>query len=198
MIFKSHKPRFYFQLNIKNKSGAETETFYHFMENISSFWLCSNSSQKKLEQGDVYQRVASLLLLTSDVNIWGVRRPVSGVLGGMLPHPCLMQDSCCSIVLGLCCWIFQFMMQQMFSVGERSGLQTGQSSNQTLLLSLFHTVLPWLFMHRLSFTIERHFPEIVPQLCCRLVNLWSSSHRRGSAPLRGCCCTQSCYWSVAN
>lgn len=47
-------------MNINNSSGAETETSYHFMENVTSL--------KKQKQGDdVYHPVASPLLLT-DVN----------------------------------------------------------------------------------------------------------------------------------
>ena len=45
-----------------------------------------------------------------------------------------MQDSSCSTVLGLCCWIFHFMMKEMFSIGEKSGQLAGQFSSQTLLL----------------------------------------------------------------
>uniref|UniRef100_A0A9J8AAK4 Transposase Tc1-like domain-containing protein n=1 Tax=Cyprinus carpio carpio TaxID=630221 RepID=A0A9J8AAK4_CYPCA len=39
-----------------------------------------------------------------------------------------------STVLGLLCRIFLFMMHQMFSMGERSGLQTGHFSTRILLL----------------------------------------------------------------
>uniref|UniRef100_A0A8C1VVY7 Gamma-tubulin complex component n=1 Tax=Cyprinus carpio TaxID=7962 RepID=A0A8C1VVY7_CYPCA len=53
---------------------------------------------------------------------------------GMLSHSHLMQASSCSTVLGLLCRIFLFMMCQMFSMGERSGLQAGHFSTRILLL----------------------------------------------------------------
>ncbi len=53
---------------------------------------------------------------------------------GMLSHSCLIQASSCSTVLGLLCRIFLFMMRQMFSMGERSGLQAGHFSTRILLL----------------------------------------------------------------
>ncbi len=51
----------------------------------------------------------------------------------MLSHSCLIQASSCSTVLGLLCRIFLFMMRQMFSMGERSGLQAGHFSTRILL-----------------------------------------------------------------
>ncbi len=54
---------------------------------------------------------------------------------GMLSHSCLIQASSCSTVLGLLCRIFLFMMRQMFSMGERSGLQAGHFSTWILLRS---------------------------------------------------------------
>ncbi len=52
----------------------------------------------------------------------------------MLSHSCLIQASSCSNVLGLLCRIFLFMMRQMCSMGERSGLQAGHFSTRILLL----------------------------------------------------------------
>ena len=40
----------------------------------------------------------------------------------MSSRSCLMKDSSCSTVLDLCVQIFGFIMYQVFSVGERSGL----------------------------------------------------------------------------
>ncbi len=53
----------------------------------------------------------------------------------MLSHSCLIQASSCSTVLGLHCRNFLFMMHQMFSMGERSGLQAGHFSTRILLRS---------------------------------------------------------------
>ncbi len=63
---------------------------------------------------------------------------------GMLSHSCLIQASSCSTVLGLLCRIFLFMMRQMFSMGERSGLKAGHFSTRILLRS--HDVCNWCSM----------------------------------------------------
>ncbi len=47
----------------------------------------------------------------------------------------------CSTVLGLLCRIFLFMMRQMFSMGERSGLQAGHFSTRILLLRSHDVVI---------------------------------------------------------
>ncbi len=49
-------------------------------------------------------------------------------------HCCLIQVFSCWSVCGRLWSIFRLMMRQMFSIGERSGLQSGQFSTQTLLL----------------------------------------------------------------
>ena len=49
--------------------------------------------------------------------------------------------SSCSTVLGLLCRIFLFMMRQMFSMGERSGLQAGHFSTRILLLHSHDVVI---------------------------------------------------------
>ncbi len=59
----------------------------------------------------------------------------------MLSHSCLIQASSCSTVLGLLCRIFLFMMHQMFSMGERSGLQAGHFSTRILLLRSHDVVI---------------------------------------------------------
>ncbi len=46
-----------------------------------------------------------------------------------------------STVLGLLCRIFLFMMRQMFSMGERSGLQAGHFSTRILLLRSHDVVI---------------------------------------------------------
>ncbi len=60
---------------------------------------------------------------------------------GMLSHSCLIQASSCSTVLCLLCRIFLFMMRQMFSMGERSGLQAGHFSTRILLLRSHDVVI---------------------------------------------------------
>ncbi len=65
----------------------------------------------------------------------GTETSCSSLRIGMLSHSCLIQASSCSTVLGLLCRIFLFMMCQMFSMGERSGLQAGHFSTRILLRS---------------------------------------------------------------
>ena len=123
----------YFIPNIKNISNVETEIFYNFMGNISSFWLWwQQHISEKLEQGYLYQCGASPLPLATfyehlgseETSVWSFRRGMS--------HFFLIQDCSWSTVLGLCSQVFRFMIHQMFSVGERSGLQVGQFSTLTL------------------------------------------------------------------
>ena len=45
-----------------------------------------------------------------------------------------MYSFSCSTVRGLHCRILRFIMRHTFSMGDRSGLQAGQSSTRTLLL----------------------------------------------------------------
>ena len=64
---------------------------------------------------------------TEDTNCWSF-------VGGILSHSCLMYSFSCSTVRGLRCRILRFIMRHTFSMGDRSGLQAGQSSTRTLLL----------------------------------------------------------------
>ena len=54
-------------------------------------------------------------------------------VGGILSHSCLMYNFSCSTVQGLSCRILRFILCHTFSMGDRSGLQAGQSSGCTLL-----------------------------------------------------------------
>ena len=64
---------------------------------------------------------------TEDTKFWSF-------VGGNLYHSCLIYDFSCSTVRGLRCRILCFIMGRPFSMGDRSGLQAGQSSTCTLLL----------------------------------------------------------------
>ncbi len=97
---------------------------------------------KKLGQGHVYHCVASPLLFITVCKRLGTEETSCSSLGiGMLSHSCLIQASSCSTVLGLPCHIFLFMMRQMFSMGERSGLQAGHFSTRILLLRSHDVVI---------------------------------------------------------
>ncbi len=106
----------------------------------------SNTSQKTCHC------VASLLLLTTvckrlgseETSCWSFER-------GMLSHSCLTYDSSCSTVLGLLCQIFCFMIGQMFSTSERSGLQAGQFSTRTLQLQSHAVVMDAVWGLALSY-----------------------------------------------
>ncbi len=97
---------------------------------------------KNLGQGHVYHCVASPLLFITVCKRLGTEETSCSSLGiGMLSHSCLIQASSCSTVLGLLCRIFLFMMRQMFSMGERSGLQAGHFSTRILLLRSHDVVI---------------------------------------------------------
>ncbi len=84
----------------------------------------------------MFTTVASPLLFITVCKRLGTEETSCSSLGiGMLSHSCLIQASSCSTVLGLLCRIFLFMMRQMFSMGERSGLQAGHFSTRILLHS---------------------------------------------------------------
>ncbi len=79
---------------------------------------------------------------SSFYNSLGTEETSCSSLGiGMLSHSCLIQASSCSTVLGLLCRIFLFVMRQMFSMGERSGLQAGHFSTRILLLRCHDVVI---------------------------------------------------------
>uniref|UniRef100_A0A9J7X4R8 Transposase n=1 Tax=Cyprinus carpio carpio TaxID=630221 RepID=A0A9J7X4R8_CYPCA len=108
---------------------------YHFKGKKVDFKFHGINISKKLGQGHVYHCVASPLLFITVCKRLGTEETSFSSLGiGMLSHSCLIQASSCSTVLGLLCRIFLFMMHQMFSMGERSGLQTGHFSTRILLL----------------------------------------------------------------
>ena len=116
---------------------------YHFKGKIC--WIRISWCQqipKKLGQGHFHHCVASPLLLTTLNRRLGTEETsFSSLEIGMLSHSCLIQASNCSIVLGLLCCTFLFMMRQMFSIGERSGLQTGHFSTRILLLRSHDVVI---------------------------------------------------------
>ncbi len=85
---------------------------------------------------------ASPLLFITVCKRLGTEETSCSSLGiGMLFHSCLIQASSCSTVFGLLCRIFLFMMRQMFSMGERSGLQAGHFSTRILLLRSHDVVI---------------------------------------------------------
>ncbi len=68
-------------------------------------------------------------------DVWASRLWVSGVLGLEFgPILAWYRFSTCWRICGRLKYFFLLMMHQMFSIGERSGLQAGQFSTRTLLL----------------------------------------------------------------
>ncbi len=116
---------------------------YNFKGKKSWFYISWHQHiSKKLGQGHVYHCVASPLLFITVCKRLGTEETSCSSLGiGMLSHSCLIQTSSCSTVLGLLCRIFLFMMRQMFSMGERSGLQAGHFSTRILLLRSHDVVI---------------------------------------------------------
>lgn len=116
---------------------------YNFREKISWFYISWHQHiSKKLGQDHVYHFEASPLLFITVCKCLGTEETSCLSLGiGMFSHSCQIQASRCSTVLGLLCWIFLFMMHQIFSMGERSGLQAGQFSTWILLLRIHDVVI---------------------------------------------------------
>ncbi len=82
---------------------------------------------------------------------WVSRLWVSGVFGfGICSHSCQIYVSSCWRVCGLLWHIFHLMMCQMFSIGERTGLQAGQFI-RTLLLRSHAVVIAAVCGFALSF-----------------------------------------------
>jgi len=106
------------------------------MKSVSSSWSWwQQHISKKLGQGHVSHCAACRLLLTTVCKHLGTEETSCWTVGReMLPHSHLIYISICSTALGLLCHIQRFKMRQIFSTQERSGLQAGQSSTQTLPL----------------------------------------------------------------
>ncbi len=115
---------------------------YHFKGKISWFSISCHQHLKKvgtrpcLPLCGIPSSFYNSLQTSGD---WGDK--FSSLWIGMLSHSCLIQASSCSTVLGLLCRIFLFMMRQMFSMGERSGLQAGHFSTRILLLRSHDVVI---------------------------------------------------------
>ncbi len=104
--------------------------FFFFFFFISQYILQKN----KISQCEFFPISCSPSLGTEETSC-------SSLGIGMLSHSCLIQASSCSTVLGLLCRIFLFMMRQMFSMGERSGLQAGHFITRILLLRSHDVVI---------------------------------------------------------
>ena len=96
---------------------------------------CLQHTQKKLGQRHVYHWVTSPFLLitlckhlgTEDINCCCFASEI-------FAHSSCVQDLSCSTFRGHRCLILLFMMRHTFWIGDRSGLQAGQSSTRTLCL----------------------------------------------------------------
>ena len=144
-----------------------------------NFMASTNLGQKKLGQGHFYHCVASPLLLTTLNRRLGTEETsFSSLEIGMLSHSCLIQASNCSVVLGLLCRTFLFMMRQMFSRGERSGLQAaisvpGSFSYVAMMLWLLQNVV-W---HYLVEECRVFLKEMTSRwsICCSRTWTWFSA-----------------------
>ncbi len=104
-------------------------------------FMASNTSQKSWDKA-MFTTVWHPLFFLNSLQSLGTEETSCSSLGiGMLSHSCLIQASSCSTVLGLLCRIFLFMIRQMFSMGERSGLQAGHFSTRILLLRSHDVVI---------------------------------------------------------
>ena len=112
--------------------NVKTDKLYCFFANIHSFWIwCLQHVLKDLGQGHVYYCITSPLLLRKlnkylDPNCWSVVCEIFLILA--------WYTTSVAQQWGVCCHILPFIMRHTFSMGDRSGLQAGQSSSRTLLL----------------------------------------------------------------
>ena len=104
--------------------------------NINKFWnWCLQHTPKLLGQRHVYHWVTSPFLLITLCNHLGTEDiNCCSFASGIFAHSWCIQDLSCSTVRGRRCLILLFMMRHTFSIGDRSGLQAGQSSTRTLCL----------------------------------------------------------------
>ncbi len=132
---------------------------------MSSFLIwCLLHVSKLLGRGHVYHGVASPLLFKTVWRRLGIELMSFGV--GIWSYSCLIYVSSCWRVCG-CLWcIFRLMMHQMFSIGERSGLQAGQFSTRTLLL--------------------RSHAVVIAAVCGFALSCWNTRHLEGSI-----CCSKT-------
>ncbi len=106
------------------------------MHKISSFQIwCLLQVSKQLGRRHVCHGIASPLLFKTVWRCLGIEVMSFWNFGvGIWSHSCLIYVSSCWRVCGCLSRIFRLMMHQMFSIGERYGLQAGQFSTRTLLL----------------------------------------------------------------
>ncbi len=91
---------------------------------------------------------------------------------GIWSHSCLIWVSSCWRVCGRLWRIFRLMMGQMFSIGERSGLQAGQFSTRTLLLWSHAVVIAAVCGFSLSCWNTRHLEG---SICCSKTFIYLSA-----------------------
>ncbi len=124
-------------------------------------------SQNSWDGGNVDHGVASPLLFKTVWRRLGIEVMSFWSFGvGIWSHSCLIMDYSCWRVRGHLWRIFRLMMCQMFSIGERSGLQVGQFSTWTLLL-WSHAV-------------------VIAAVCGFALSCWNTHHLEGSI-----CCSKT-------
>ena len=109
-------------------------TYFYF---LNTFWnWCLQYTQNMLWQRHVYHWVTktSPFLLITLCNLLGTEDiNYCRFASGIFSHSWCIQDLSCSTFCSHCCLILLFMMRHTFSIGDRSGLQAGQSSTRTLI-----------------------------------------------------------------
>ncbi len=122
---------------------------------------------KLVETRHVYHGVASPLLFKTVWRRLGIEVMSFWSFGvGIRSLSCLIYVSSFWRVRGRLWRIFRLMMHQMFSIGERSGLQAGQFSTRTLLL--------------------RSHAVVIAAVCGFAVSCWNRHHLEGSI-----CCSKT-------
>ncbi len=122
---------------------------------------------KIVGRGHVYHGVASPLLFKTVWRRLGIEVMSFWSFGvGIWSYYFLTQVSSCWRVHGHLWCVFSLMMHQMFPIGERSGLQTGQFSTRTLLL--------------------QSLAVVITVVCGFALSCWNTCHLKGSI-----CCSKT-------
>ncbi len=136
----------------------------------ASFKWMPATGLKIIGTGHVYHGIASPLLFKNSLKMSGHRgyEFLEFLLLEFGPILAWYRFPAAEEVCGHLWCIFRLMMRQMFSIGERSGLQAGQFSTRTLLL--------------------RSHAVVIAAVCGFALSCWNRRHLEGSI-----CCSKNVY-----
>ena len=128
--------------SLLNRKKDKEKIFHVFIDKLNSYLLnintfrkwCLQHTQTIWDRGMFTTGTSPLLLITLCNRSGTEYINCCSFSSGIITHSCCIQALSCSIVCGRRCLILLFMMRHAFSIGDRFGLQTGQSSTHTLCL----------------------------------------------------------------